>query len=80
MKQSEEIKLTVKILLKDSHPAIAEHSGYVCKKLGELLLQKTGEEVMRKEIARTLELPEGVPFKLNIIAAHEGIRKTDKDY
>jgi hypothetical protein len=67
---TKEINVVIEVLLKDSHPAIAEHSGYFCKQLGELLVQKTGEDRIRREIAKTMGLPEGVPFKLTVHAAH----------
>jgi hypothetical protein len=66
----DEIQVTIEVLLKDSHPAIAEHSGYFCKQLGEILLKKTGEETFRNEVAKTLGLPPGKPFKLTVHAAH----------
>ncbi len=68
----EEVTLTLKILLKDSHPAIAEHAGYFCKELGELILRKTGEEKLRQEVAEKLQLPKDLSFKLNILASNEG--------
>lgn len=65
-----EINVTIEVLLKDSHPAIAEHAGYFCKQLGEIILQKTGEDRFRREIGKQLGLPEGKPFKLTVHAAH----------
>jgi len=67
-----EVCLTLKILLKDSHPAIAEHSGYFAKEIGELLLRHTADESLRREIADRLGVPQDLPFRLVVHASNEG--------